>query len=237
MNRFTRLLMIVALVALAPAGSAVAAQDYTIDSAHSSVGFTIRHIVSRTTGKFNEFSGSITYDAENPSNSSVTVTIAIASLDTNNERRDNHVKGPDFFDAEKYPEMTFVSSGAETKGDLLMMTGDLTLHGVTRKVTLPIEVLGVGTHPMTKAPVAGFKADLIIKRSDFGVNNWTDAAGVIGDEVSVTLLIEAVAASDKQMAKNPCNPCGNACNPCGKNPCNPCGKNPCSKNPCNPCGE
>ena len=87
----------------------------------------------------------------------------------------------------------------------------------------------MGIHPMTKAGVAGFQAELTLKRSDFGVNSWTDAAGILGDEVRVTLLIEAGADSG-----NPCNPCGkNPCNPCAENPCNPCG----SKNPCNPCGE
>ena len=240
MSRLIRLLMIVALATLAPTGSGFAAQDYTIDTAHSSVSFSIRHIVSRTMGRFNDFSGSIVYDAENPANSTVSVTIVMDSFDTDNARRDGHIKSADFFDVEKYPEMTFVSSSVETKGDMLMVTGDLTLHGVTRKVVLPVEVLGVGTHPMTKTAVAGFQAELIIKRSDFGVNNWTDVAGVVGDEVSVTLLVEAVASSGEKMAKNPCNPCGNACNPCGKNPCNPCEKNPCNpcgKNPCNPCSK
>ena len=93
---------------------------------------------------------------------------------------------------------------------------------------------------MTKASVAGFQADLIVKRSDFGVNSWTDAAGVLGDEVTVTIVIEALAATGDKMMANPSNPCGNACNPCnpcGKNACNPCAKNPCAKNPCNPCGK
>jgi len=233
-GRLTRILTIVALAWIGPLGHANAAQDYTIDASHSSVGFSIRHIVSRTTGRFNDFNGSITYDAENPANSSVTATISMASLDTDNARRDGHVKSADFFDVEKYPEMTFVSSSAEAKGDMLMIKGDFTMHGVTRKVVLPVEVLGVGMHPMSKKAVAGFQADLVVKRSDFGVNTWTDVAGVLGDEVKVTLIVEALASSGEKMGKNPCNPCENACNPCGKNPCNPCAKNPCAKNPCNP---
>lgn len=232
MNKLAQLLAAAVIAACLPSVQAEAAQTYTIDAAHSSVGFSIRHIVSRTTGKFNDVKGTIVYDAENPANSSVEAVIQIASIDTDNERRDNHLRSADFFDAEKYPTMTFKSSKVEKKGEVLNVTGDLTLHGVTKRVVLPVEILGVGTHPMTKAAVAGFEANLTIKRSDFGVNTWTDAAGVLGDEVRVTLLIEALAAPDKKMGDNPCNPCGNACNPCG-NACNPCAK----KNPCNPCGE
>ena len=194
---------------------------YKIDIAHSSVGFSVRHIVSRTTGRFNDFKGRVVYDEANPSASTVSATIQIAGIDTDNERRDNHLRSADFFNAEKYPEMTFMSSSVEMKGDMLMVTGDLTLHGVTKQVVVPVEVLGVGVHPMTKAGVAGFQAELTLKRSDFGVNSWTDAAGVLGDEVTVSLAIEAGADSE------------NPCNPCGKNPCNPCG----DKNACNPCGE
>ncbi len=204
-------------------------------AAHSSVSFSIRHIVSRTTGRFNDFKGHIVYDEANPSESSVLASIQIVSIDTDNERRDNHLRSADFFDAEKYPEMTFESRTVEKKGETLMVTGDLTLHG-TQQIVLPVEVLGVGTHPMTKAGVAGFQAELTLMRSDFGVNSWTDAAGILGDEVRVTLLIEAGADSGNPCnACNPCNPCGkkNPCNPCGENPCNPCG----GKNPCNPCGE
>ena len=229
--RTSRGLALSFLAILVSASSAFGAA-YNIDTAHSSVGFSVRHLVSRTTGKFLDFKGRIVYDEANPGASSVNVTIQIASIDTDNERRDNHLRSADFFHAEMYPEMTFVSSKAEQKGETLMVTGDLTLHGVTKQVVLPVEVLGVGTHPMTKAGVAGFQAELTLKRSDFGVNSWTDAAGVVGDEVFVDLIIEAGADSG-----NPCN----ACNPCGKNPCNPCGENPCNpcdgKNPCNPCGE
>ena len=222
MLRLSRILIAVTLTAfLAPAGSTHAApQKYTIDASHSSVGFSIRHIVSRTTGRFNDFEGAIVYDAENPSNSTVNATISVASIDTENERRDGHLRSADFFNVEKYPNMTFASTSVEAKGNLLMVTGDLTLHGVTQKTVLPVEVLGVGTHPMTKSAVAGFQADLIVKRSDFGVNTWTDAAGILGDEVKVTLLIEALAAKEEMAGENPCD------------------KNPCAeKNPCNPCGE
>ncbi len=208
------------------------AETYSIDAVHSSVGFTVRHIFSRVSGEFTDFSGAIMYNPDHPEKSSVEATIKVASINTNDGRRDNHLRSPDFFDAEKYPEIMFKSTGAKKQGDNLMVTGDLTMHGVTKTVVMPVEILGVGTHPMSKAPVAGFAAELTLKRSDFGVNNWTDTAKIVGDEVKVSINVEAAGMS---MAANPCNPCGK--NPCGKNPCNPCGKNPCGKNPCNPCAK
>jgi polyisoprenoid-binding protein YceI len=163
-------------------------------------------------------------------------TIQTASINTANAQRDKHLRSPDFFDAEKYPEISFKSTGAKKAGDRLMVTGDLTMHGITKSVVLPVEVLGVGTHPMSKAPVAGFTAELILKRSDFGVNNWTDVAGILGDEVKVTLNIEGVGG---KMQNNPCaKDMKNPCNPCAKgmkNPCNPCAKG--MENPCNPCAK
>ncbi|MBK34300.1 MAG: polyisoprenoid-binding protein [Gemmatimonadetes bacterium] len=211
------------ILAFVVSASPTLGANYSIDIAHSSVGFSVRHLVSRTTGRFTDFKGKIVYDEANPGASMVNATIQISSIDTDNERRDNHLRSADFFDAEKYPEMTFVSSKVEKKGETLMVTGDLTLHGVTHQVVLPVEVLGVGVHPMTKAAVAGFQVELTLNRSNFGVNSWTDAAGILGDEVRVSLLVEAAADSG-----NPCN----VCNPCGENPCKPC-----AKNPCNPCGE
>ena len=196
MSRVSRILTAMALtLAIVPAGTSYGAQEYLIDSSHSTVRFSIRHIVSKTTGRFNDFGGSIVYDAENPENSSVKAIIQMASIDTDNARRDGHLKSADFFNIEKYPEMTFMSTDVTAKGAMLMVTGDLTMHGVTKSVVLPLEILGVGIHPMTKAAVAGFQAELVVKRSDYGVNAWTDAAGILGDEVSVTLIIEALASS------------------------------------------
>ena len=210
-------------------------ETFQIDPVHSSVGFSVRHIFSRVPGTFTNFSGSVVYDSDHPENSSVNAIIQAASVNTENGRRDNHLRSPDFFDVEKFPEITFTSTSVKMEEDRLMVTGDLTMHGVTKSVEMPVEVLGVGPHPVSKAPVAGFAADLEIKRSDFGVNSWTDPAGVVGDEVRIVLNIEA-AGKAMWNPCNPCNPCGgnNPCNPCGgNNPCNPCGGN----NPCNPCGN
>ncbi|MDP6775515.1 MAG: YceI family protein [Candidatus Latescibacteria bacterium] len=192
MLRKTGIAMAAFLVATALLTGFALAETYKIDAVHSSVRFGIRHIFSRTTGSFTDFEGEIAHDPEDPGASSVTATILVSSIDTNNERRDGHLKSPDFFDVVKYPEITFNSTEVKVDGDRLLVRGDLTMHGVTQSVVLPVDVLGVGEHPMRKAPIAGFSAELTIKRSDHGVNSWTDAAGVLGDEVAVSLNIEAV---------------------------------------------
>ena len=172
------------------------AETYGIDPVHSSVGFTIRHLVGRTSGSFADFSGSIAYDEAKPTAASFAGTVQIGSIDTGNEKRDGHLKSADFFDAEKFPTMGFASTSAKSTKAGLEVTGDLTLHGVTKSIVIPVEVLGVGMNPMSKKPVAGFSAEFVIARSDFGVNSWVDKAGVMGDEVKITLLIEAGAAGE-----------------------------------------
>lgn len=186
--RFLGAGLVVALFGVLP----VQAEIYQIDAGHSAVDFSIRHLVGRTKGKFKEFTGTIAYDEKAVEKSSVEAVIKVSSLDTESERRDGHLKSPDFFDAEKYPEITFKSTKVE-KGEAgkLLVTGDLTLHGVTKAVQLIVEVLGTGIHPMTNMPIAGFSSGLTIKRSDYEVNNWVDKANVLGDEVEVGILIEA----------------------------------------------
>jgi len=188
------------LVALFLAGMA-SAETYRIDTVHSSVAFSIRHLVGRTTGKFTGFSGTVVYDPDHAEKSSVQATIRVASIDTDNEKRDAHLRGPDFFGAETYPEITFRSTATKREGDRLLVSGDLTMHGTTRQVILPVEILGTAVHPMRKVPVIGFAAELTVKRSNFGVNSWTDVAGVLGDEVKVTLNIEAVGKTPVQPAE------------------------------------
>ncbi len=174
------------------AGPALA-ETYTIDPEHSSVAFSIRHLVGRTSGRFNEFAGVVKYDPAHPEKTSVKATIQVTSVDTGNEKRDAHLRNADFLNAEEMPTMTFKSTKAEVKDGEIFLTGDFTLHGVTKKITLPIEVLGTGTHPRSKKLQAGFAAEITIKRSDYGVDSWTDVAGVLGDEVKVSLTVEANA--------------------------------------------
>ena len=193
MKRFSLRTAGIALALTALSFGQVKAETYYIDVVHSSIDFSIRHLVSRSKGKFNEYEGSVTYDKANPAATKIEATIKVESIDTGNERRDGHLKDADFFDAAKYPTITFKSKKAVEKDGKLHVTGDFTMHGVTKEITLPVEVLGVGMHPMAKAPVAGYSSDITLKRSDFGVDSWTDAAGVLGDEVHVNILIEAVA--------------------------------------------
>ena len=172
---------------------AAGAETYVIDLSHSSVDFSIRHLVSRTTGHFNEFSGTIKYDPASPETSTFSGVIEANSIDTGNERRDNHLRSADFFEVAKYPRIEFASTSVKKgKEDRLDVTGTLSLHGVTKPVNFPVEVLGVGVHPMNGRAVAGFAAELTVKRSDYGVDSWVDAAGVLGDEVKITVLIEAL---------------------------------------------
>jgi len=191
MFRAVRLLGVGLLSILVLAGSGVA-ETYKIDKGHSGVGFSIRHLVSRTPGKFNDFEGVIVYDPAHPEKTSAEATIQVGSIDTGNERRDGHLKGDDFFDAEKYPTITFKSTSAKKEGDTILLTGDFTMHGTTKSVTLPVTVLGVGTHPRNKAPMAGFETETVLKCSDYGVNSWANFANILGDEVKVTITLETV---------------------------------------------
>lgn len=191
MFRVFRLLGVGILSALLLVGTGVA-ETYKIDAVHSAVEFSIRHLVGRTPGHFNEFSGTVMYDPAHPEKMSAEATIQVGSIDTGNEKRDGHLKSADFFDVEKYPTITFKSTSAKKDGDTILLMGDFTMHGTTKSVTLPVTVLGVGKHPRNQAPIAGFETQLVLKRSDYGVNNWTDAAGVLGDEVRVTITLETI---------------------------------------------
>ena len=163
------------------------AEKYQIDRSHSSVGFSIRHFVSRTAGRFNQFGGMIDYDPAAPEKTMIEATIQTRSIDTGNERRDGHLRGADFFEVETYPTITFKSTSAVKEGEKILVTGDLTMHGVTKSVTLPVTVLGIGTHPQRNTPLAGFETELTLLCSDYGVNSWANFANVLGDEVRVNI--------------------------------------------------
>lgn len=179
---------------------------FSIDSEHSNVSFSIRYLVSDTAGNFNVFSGEIVFEEQDPQNIQIQANIETNSIDTDNTKRDKHLMSEDFFDVKKYPQIKFsstktklsqvASSSAGLEGDLLLVEGDFSMHGVTKKITLPVRFLGKGTHPYKKKDVVGFSAETTIKRSDFGINNWTDKAGVLSDEVEVRLTIQAVQVSD-----------------------------------------
>ena len=167
---------------------------WTIDPTHSEVGFSARHMmVSKVRGKFANFSGTIV-TGSNPVDSSVTAEIDLSSIDTGNADRDNHIRSADFFDVDHHRSMTFRSTGVRAWGDEYLLDGDLTLKGVTRPVSLKLELGGFGPDPFGGVR-AGFTATGEIKRSDFGIdfNAVLETGGVVvSDKVNLHLEIEAV---------------------------------------------
>ncbi len=169
---------------------------WTIDPAHSVVEFSVKHMVFATAkGRFSEFSGEINLDKDNVANSSVTVEIAAASVDTRDAKRDEHLRSADFFDVETYPLLTFTSTRVEAKGDDLRVEGDLTIRGVTKPVVLEAEFNGQGTNPWGQQ-VISYSASTKINRKDYGLN-WNaalESGGVlVSDEVKISIEIEATS--------------------------------------------
>jgi polyisoprenoid-binding protein YceI len=174
---------------------------YNIDPAHSLIGFAVRHLeINWVEGRFKDFKGTINFDAKDVTKSSVEFTAKVASIDTEVEARDKHLRTADFFDAEKYPEMTFKSTGVERKGkDGYVLRGDLTLKGVTKPVALPFTVTGAVSDPWGNTRF-GIEAHTKINRRDFGVNYGNAFAGGgldVGNEVTIDLRLEAVQPAPK----------------------------------------
>jgi polyisoprenoid-binding protein YceI len=172
-----------------------AVETYEIDPVHSSVMFKVRHLFTKVAGRFDDFSGILRWDPEDPTKSSVEVTIQAASIDTDNEKRDEHLKSKDFLAVQEYPTITFRSTKVEKVGEnRFEVTGDLTIHGVTKPVTLEVEAMGFGPGPMGKYR-GGFTATTKIDRTEFGVswNMAVEGGGlVLGKQVEITLDIEVV---------------------------------------------
>ena len=173
--------------------AAAVTESWTIDKAHSAAEFKVRHLMANVGGRFNDFDAVIHLDRTNAANSSVEFTIQATSIDTGNKNRDEHLRSPDFFDVAKFPTITFKSvSIRERSKDLYDVTGDLTMHGVTRRVTLPVQFLGFGRGP-GGSEKAGFEITTTLNRKDFGViwNRALDEGGVLlGDDVKVTINLE-----------------------------------------------
>jgi polyisoprenoid-binding protein YceI len=169
---------------------------WTIDAAHSRVGFVARHLmITKVRGNFGAFEGAITI-ADNLADSNVSATVQMSSINTGDEGRDGHLKTGDFFDVEQFPTMTFVSKGLSVDGDEGKLSGDLTLHGVTKPVTFDVEFEGVSSDPWGNTK-AGFSAVTEINRKDFGVewNAVLETGGVaVGEKVKIELDIQAVKA-------------------------------------------
>jgi polyisoprenoid-binding protein YceI len=182
------------LLLVLPALATAAVEKFNVDPGHSEVGFAVRHFVSKTPGRFNQFEGTVMVDPADPSTLSIDGKVAAASIDTNNEKRDGHLKSADFLDVEKHPDILFKSKKVAKAGDKWKVTGDLTLHGVTKEITLDLAppMFGPDSWGNTRA---GFEATGKIDRKAFGIvwNKALDQGGtMLGDDVDVTIRVEAV---------------------------------------------
>jgi polyisoprenoid-binding protein YceI len=187
MRRLLAVLTVAPLLALlAPSARA---DDYAIDQDHTSVSFQIKHLdLSWVHGRFNTVTGTLTIDPANPDKSSLEVTIPVESLDTNNKKRDAHLLGPDFFDAQKYPQIVFKSKSIKPVKEGLEVSGDFTIHGVTRPVTFTLK--GGKTAEFPKGVQrTGYSTELVIKRTQFGMDKLV---GPVGDEVYIAISFEGV---------------------------------------------
>lgn len=165
-----------------------AADVWTIDSTHSSVGFNVRHFFNKVPGTFDEFNGTITFDPAKPETGSAEATIKVSSVDTRSKKRDGHLQTEDFFLTEKFPTITFKSKAWKKTGDNTFdVTGDLTIKDVTKEIVLKTTLLGVGPGRPGKT-VSGWEATAILDRRDFGI---TYGQGMVGNDVEVVLNIQA----------------------------------------------
>jgi polyisoprenoid-binding protein YceI len=189
MNRKLFAVAVLATLAALP----LRAETYSIDPAHSQVGFTIRHLVSNVRGRFDDFGGKVNMDPKNLAGSSVEFHIKATSVDTSVPDRDKHLRSADFFDVEKFPEISFKSESVKTTGkDKYDVTGTLTIHGVSKKVTLPVSYLGSAKDPWGGTR-AGFETSTTLNRKDFGIvwNKALDNGGVmLGDDVKADISLE-----------------------------------------------
>ena len=169
---------------------------WQIDSAHSHVQFSVRHMmISTVRGRFNTFSGTVEFDEDNPTSSTVDVVIDVASIDTREQQRDDHLRSPDFFDAANFPDMMFKSKRIEqTGGKNGRMIGDLTIKDITKEVTLDVEYAGQAKSPWGTTS-AGFAASGSIDRKDFGLN-WNqvlETGGIlVGDAIKIDIEVELI---------------------------------------------
>lgn len=177
-------------IALLAAHAALAADTFKVDTVHSSVVFKVKHMnTSYAWGRFNDISGTFSLDDQDPAQSTLNFVVKTGSVDTGNQMRDRHLKSPDFFNAAQYATISFKSKSVAKAGDAYEVTGDLTLHGVTKPVTAKLTRTGMGKG-MRGAVIAGIEANFTIKQTEFGMSKMVGPQGV-GDEVWVNVSIEA----------------------------------------------
>ena len=191
-------LALAVMLIVAAAGGAWSADTYEVDGAHAYVGFTISHLViNRVRGTFNDFTGTIVYDPNDVTKSSMTGAINVASIDTAHQKRDADLRGESFFDVDKYPQITFESTRVEEGEDSAIMHGILTMHGVSREVAVPFRINGIAE--FAGKVRLGFEARLELNRQDYGISysRLMDNGGlVVGNEVYIELQGEAIKVTD-----------------------------------------
>jgi len=186
------ILVLSVFAALPLLAQAPATETFSVDKNHSMAMFKIRHMMANVVGQFRDFTADVNIDRANPAKSSVDFTIQATSIDTGNPNRDNHLRSPDFFDVAKFPTITFKSTAVtpKSKNDFTV-TGDLTMHGVTKRITLPVSFLGFAK--TAKGEKAGFEIETTLNRKDYEVlwNKNLDEGGLLlGDDVKVTIDLE-----------------------------------------------
>jgi polyisoprenoid-binding protein YceI len=197
----SKILALVALGSGLATAASAAVETYVIDPVHSSVAFSIRHFVSKVPGAFTKFSGTILVDRDNLENSSVEATIDVGSLNTFNDHRDADLKTPIYFDAAKFAAITFKSTSWKKTGDNMFdVTGDLTIKGVTKEVVLKTTLLAFG-RGMRGAQLSGWEATTTIKKSDFGVTGPAMLGAALGDDVAISIGVEADMKKDADASK------------------------------------
>jgi polyisoprenoid-binding protein YceI len=195
---FRKLALAAALTAVSFTATA-APEKYEFDQGHTNVVFSWNHFgLSNPSARFDKVEGELLLDVADLTKSSVSVTIPIDSLDAGFDKFNEHLRSSDFFDLAKFPAATFKSTKVEKAGDnKLKVSGDLTIHGVTKPATLDVTVNKVGEHPMSKKPAAGFDASITIKRSDFGIGNYVPN---VSDEVKIHITTETRKAEAAKKA-------------------------------------
>lgn len=183
-------------VATAVAGmlgvQAAQADVYVLDDAHTEVGFWIKHMgISKVRGKFNDYTGRIVMENGEPTKAEIKATIKAESIDTGNSKRDNHLRNEDFFHVSEYPEITFASTGIEKMGERYVLTGDLTMHGVTKEIELDMNLAGPIEDPWGNKRI-GLGLTGMVMRHDFGVGSDKPSDLLIGKEVNLDVNVEAI---------------------------------------------
>ena len=190
-------LMAVLLFSTVSAAQVSTVRQYPIDANHSTVGFSVSIMagLSKVSGKFTDLTVTLTNDEKDITKSSVNVVIKAASINTGIAARDNHLRSADFFDVEKFPEITFQSKHIEKKGKQLLAVGTFTMHGVSKEIALPFQITGVNKDPASKKMNLGYSARTVLNRRDYGIN-WTHpkVPNFIGDnvEIEINLITKAI---------------------------------------------